>query len=229
MIRTTPMSLAVLSSLALAAPVFADDAAPTGALAEASEVLVTATRRADASFDVPWSTSVTGADEITRDRVRRTLPDALLDLPGVMVQKTGYGQASPFIRGFTGYHTVLLVDGIRVNNSTFRSGPNQYWATVDALSVDRLETVRGPASVLYGSDAVGGVVNAVLRRRTTFEPGFHSGARAYLRYATAENSFTTRAEFEGNADRLGFLAGFNYKAYDDFRAGDDGSRQPQTG
>ena len=202
---------------------------PQTALAAASERLVTATRRTDAAFDVPWSTSVTGSDEIVRDRVRRTLPDALLDLPGVMVQKTSYGQASPFIRGFTGYHTVLLVDGIRVNNSTFRSGPNQYWSTVDMMTVDRLETVRGPASVLYGSDAVGGVVNAVTRRRRGTEPGFHTNGRAYVRYASAEDSWTTRLEGEGNQDRLGVLAGFTYKAYGDFRAGDDGDRQAQTG
>ncbi|MCE9635498.1 MAG: TonB-dependent receptor [Planctomycetes bacterium] len=230
--RPSRASLAVLASLAVACPAFAADPAPEpapGALAEATEVLVTATRRTDPSFDVPWSATVTGSDEILHERLRRTLPDALLDVPGVMVQKTGYGQASPFIRGFTGYHTVLLVDGIRVNNSTFRSGPNQYWSTVDAFTVDRLETVRGPASVLYGSDAVGGVVNAVLRRRTSFEPGLHSGGRTYLRYATAEDSWTTRAEFEGNLDQLGVIAGFNYKAYGDFRAGDDGDRQPQTG
>ena len=81
--------------------------------------------------------------------------------PSVMVQKTGYGQGSPYLRGFTGFRTLMMVDGIRLNNSTFRDGPNQYWNTVDPWSVARYEAVMGPASVLYGSDAVGGAVNAL--------------------------------------------------------------------
>jgi hemoglobin/transferrin/lactoferrin receptor protein len=78
-----------------------------------------------------------------------------------MLQKTSYGQGSPFLRGFTGFRTLLMVDGVRLNNAVFREGPNQYWNTVDPWSVDRYEVVLGPASVLYGSDAVGGAVNAL--------------------------------------------------------------------
>lgn len=198
-------------------------------LDDATEVLVTASRREDEVSSVPWNASVVESEEFVRDRARRTLPDALVDLPGVMVQRTSYGQASPFIRGFTGYHTVMLVDGIRLNNSTFRSGPNQYWSTVDALSVDRLEVVRGPSSVLYGSDAVGGVVNAVTRRRTSFEEGLHGNLRTYARYASAEDSWITRVEAEGNQDDLGVLAGFGYRAYGDLRTGGDHDREEQTG
>lgn len=228
--RKTGWALGALSGLALASPAWAQDEAPKGgAREEAAEVLVAATRRADPAFGLPWSTDVLGAREIVTERMRRTLPDALLDVPGVMVQRTSYGQASPFVRGFTGYHTVLLVDGIRLNNSTFRSGPNQYWSTVDPLSVERVELVRGPASVMHGSDAVGGVVNAVARRRTSFEPGLHGGARSYVRWASAEDSWTARLEVEGNQDDLGFLAGVNTKSYDDLRSGGRHDRLDETG
>jgi len=84
-------------------------------------------------------------------------------VPGVMVQKTGHGQGSPYIRGFTGFRTLLMIDGIRLNNAVFRDGPNQYWNTVDPFSIERLEVVKGPSSVLYGSDAIGGTVNVITR------------------------------------------------------------------
>lgn len=220
--------LLVVPVLAICAPAAAQDPAPVppeapraGELAREVEVLVTATRRSEPSFDVPWSTDVVGAAEIREVRMRRTLPDALSDLPGVMVQRTSYGQASPFLRGFTGYQTVMLVDGIRLNNSTFRSGPNQYWGTVDSYSTERLEVVRGAASVLYGSDAVGGAVNSISRARRTFEPGAHWDGGVLTRLATAEGSRTYRAEASGNQDDLGVAAGVTYKGYDDLSAGGD--------
>src|SRR5690606_10320243 len=105
-------------------------------------VIVTATRAATAQFDSPFSTAVVTAERF-RLRAYRTLPQALRDVPGVMVQETSVSQGSPYIRGFTGYHNLLLVDGIRLNHSAFRSGPNQYWSTVDPMSLDRLEIVKG--------------------------------------------------------------------------------------
>ncbi len=230
-----PLLLAV-PVLAAAAPAVAQDtspappaAPPESELAREVEVLVTATRRSEPAFVVPWSTDVVGAEEIRDVRMRRTLPDALGDLPGVMVQRTSYGQASPFLRGFTGYHTVMMVDGIRLNNSTFRSGPNQYWGTVDSYSTDRLEVVRGAASVLYGSDAVGGAVNSISRGRTSFEPGSHWDAGVLTRFASAEGSRTYRVESSGNQDDLGVAAGFTYKGYDDLSAGDGTGHQDDTG
>lgn len=213
---------------AVLAPAEAQDAEPDSALAEAVEIVVTATGHEADSLFVPASTAVVGRDKIQGVRARRTLTDALSELPSVMVQKTSYGQASPFIRGFTGHQTVLLIDGIRLNNSTFRSGPNQYWATVDPFSVERLELARGASSVLYGSDAVGGAVNAIARRRTSFEPGFHSDRRVVVRWSDAESSWTTRTEVHGNQDNLGFVIGGTYRSYGDLNAGGPTRRQPGT-
>jgi hemoglobin/transferrin/lactoferrin receptor protein len=58
------------------------------------------------------------------------VPESLAREPGVMVQKTAHGQGSPYLRGFTSQRTLFLIDGIRLNNSVFREGPNQYWNTV---------------------------------------------------------------------------------------------------
>ena len=77
----------------------------------------------------------------------------------MFVQKTNHGGGSPFVRGLVGNQVLVLVDGIRLNNSTFRYGPNQYLATVDPGTVNRFEVLRGSGSVQYGSDALGGVIH----------------------------------------------------------------------
>jgi hemoglobin/transferrin/lactoferrin receptor protein len=192
-------------------------------------VVVTATQAPADPFDVPFSsTALTSAD--FERQLPRTLPNALQELPGVMVQKTAYGQGSPYVRGFTGFRTLMLVDGIRLNNSVFRDGPNQYWNTIDPLSLERLEIVKGPSSVLFGSDAIGGTVNALTLGRLEFGSGFDWDARTFYRYATAENSHTGRAEVSANVDRaLGFHLGGSWKEFGDLEGGRDVGRQARTG
>ena len=126
-------------------------------------IVVTATRSQSSSVDLPFTVNSVDLEDTTGKSIHRTLPEALKTIPGIMVQKTGHGQGSPFIRGFTGFRTLLLIDGIRVNNSVMRDGPNQYWNTVDTQGISQLEVVKGPSSALYGSDAVGGTVNAITK------------------------------------------------------------------
>lgn len=171
------------------------------------------------TLEVPYATAVLDASEVRERRNARSLPDSLLRLPSTVVQKTGPGQASPFLRGFTGYHNLLLLDGVRLNNSTFRSGPNQYWSTVDAYTVDRLEVARGPHSVLWGSDAVGGSVYVVPRQRTCFACGTHANAALLVRHATAEQATFVRVEVEGNRNRLGWLGGITWKDHGTLESG----------
>ncbi|MGL6267220.1 MAG: TonB-dependent receptor plug domain-containing protein, partial [Chitinophagaceae bacterium] len=88
----------------------------------------------------------------------RSSPEMLTGTPGIWMQKTNHGGGSPFIRGLTGNQVLTLVDGIRLNNATYRYGPNQYLSTIDPWSLFSAETLRSTGSVLYGSDAMGGVV-----------------------------------------------------------------------
>ena len=198
-------------------------------------ITVTATRSAVDVFRAPYSVEVIGADEIAHRKNSASLVDALEDVPGVMVQKTSPGQGSPFIRGFTGYQTLLLVDGVRFNNSSFRSGPNEYWRTIDPLSLDRLEVVKGPFSALYGSDAVGGTVNAITKRPSWGDgenvwQGIDWGGRTYYRGATGERSNIGHLELEGSYQKkLAFLFTGSYKDFDDLKAGGGAGVQENTG
>ena len=176
---------------------------------ELEQIVVTATRLPMRAFDVPALVYARSAETVQLLYQSRTLPEALGEVTGVMVQKTANGQGSPFIRGFTGFRNVLLVDGIRLNNSAFREGPNQYWNTVDPYSLQSIEVLKGTAAVPYGSDAIGGVVNVITDIADAGDAGF--APRLLYRYADAESSQTGRAEALYRSEALRARGGVTYK------------------
>ncbi|HEX7261594.1 MAG TPA: TonB-dependent receptor plug domain-containing protein, partial [Luteolibacter sp.] len=195
-------------------------------------MFVTASRSQQSETTAPYTTSYLDADFLS-DNTRRTLPDALQYTPGVLVQKTTHGHGSPFIRGFTGRQNLLLVDGIRVNNSTFRGGPVQYWNTVDPLNIDHIELIKSQGSVLYGSDAVGGTVNTFTkssRFRTETTGQAYIGGSAYYEYRTnGQGSHIGRLETEtGVGGKFGVLLGLSAKDYGDIES-DAVGRMKNTG
>jgi len=199
---------------------------PPPPVAQGKEIVVTASGFPETELDQPFS--IDSLDQTWMRARARTLPEALQGLPGIMVQKTAYGQSSPYLRGFTGFRTRMLVDGIPLNHAAMREGPNQYWSTIDSLLVERLEVVRGPSSVLYGSDAIGGTVNAISRRAAVGGQGFDIGGASYTRYSTAENSWTQRLETSMHqGGEWGFLGGVTMSRFDDLRAGS--GTLPDTG
>lgn len=124
------------------------------------EVVVSAVRRDVAASSIPAAVSTVGNDEV---RSALLITDALETASGVFVQQTTPGQGSAIVRGLKGSAILHLVDGVRLNNAIFRDAPTQYLALVPATAVERIETLRGTPASLYGSDAVGGIVNVVTR------------------------------------------------------------------
>lgn len=204
---------------------------PHSAPSITNDILVTALRLERTIPETPATVFKVGPGQFQGGEMQRTTPDQLQNLPSVMVQKTSYGQGSPYLRGFTGFRTLFMIDGIRLNNSVFRDGPNQYWNTVDPFSIDDYEVVLGPASVLYGSDAVGGAVNAQPISPTLTEtPEQPVGGRLLVRTSTAEESWTERMEVSARPDKnLGVVAGLTFKDYGDLEGGSDVGTQPKTG
>jgi hemoglobin/transferrin/lactoferrin receptor protein len=226
-----PLQSFFLIALVLA-PVFSamsQEKAESDFSIELPEIVVTATMTEKTEFEAPYMVDVITEDEVSSEMMSRTLPEALRQTPGVMVQKSGYGQASPFIRGFTGFRTLLLVDGIRLNNSTYRSGPNQHLSTVDPLSVSRIEVIKGPGSVLYGTDAVGGAVNMITLARGAEGPAGNN-LRLLYRYAEAERSHSYRAEASGSdGNKVGAHIGGSFRDFGDYEAGRKIGHMPRTG
>lgn len=191
------------------------------------EIVVTATRRSEQVMSVPFIANVQDWTDFQLTRQVRTIPDAMRETPGVSVQRTGHGQGSPYIRGFTGLRTLFLIDGIRLNNSTFREGPNQYWNTVDPWSVSRIEVVKGPSSVLYGSDAIGGTVNAISGEYGNGISPDDGYTLLAIRAASAEQSAIIRPEFGVVGQDFNLQFGLSLKDFGDLRSG--GGTQRKTG
>ena len=125
------------------------------------EISVSANRIAKETFRTPNSISVIEKSQM--ERITATItPQILAETVGILAQQNTVGQGSPILRGLTGYQTLLQIDNVRLNNSTFRSGPNQYLSTIASHGLDRIEVLRGPNSMLYGSGAIGGVLGAYL-------------------------------------------------------------------
>lgn len=149
------------------------------------------------------------------ERLPRSAPDALRYEPGVYVQQTAHGQGSPYIRGRTGQQTLVLFDGIRMNTSTWRQGPNQYFFTVDSKTIDHIVVTRGGGSTLHGSDAIAGVIDAhpIEPKLTLGEPATLIRPRTILRFATADRDFANRFQVDTQVDEdLRFLVGVGSRA-----------------
>ncbi|MFN9381672.1 MAG: TonB-dependent receptor plug domain-containing protein [Bacteroidota bacterium] len=123
-----------------------------------NEVIFTGKKLKSNVFNTAESISILHSKALSLNSQRNT-PELLNEAPGVFLQKTNHGGGSAFLRGLTGNQVLYLIDGIRINNAITRYGPNQYLNTIDRFSLERIEIVRGSGSVLFGSDAIGGVIN----------------------------------------------------------------------
>ena len=170
------------------------------------EVVVTATGSDRLALDTPLPVNVIDGNDL-QERVAQTMVDVLEGVPGVDVSSTGSGSVRPVIRGLFDERVLILVDGLRLSEQ--RPGGNHI-LSLDPAQVASVEVVRGPASVLYGSDALGGVMNVITRkeqRRT--DPGWRFGLDQDLAYesATAGWKSTTHATF-GSGRFNGYAGGF---------------------
>ncbi len=190
-----------------------------------NEVVVTANREEKKAFFVPASISSVNQKHINK-HLSRTTPEILFGMAGVFVQKTNHGGGSPFVRGLTGNQTLLLIDGIRLNNSTFRYGPNQYFNTIDPFSISRIEVLKGDGSVQYGSDAMGGTIQ-VFTENPEFKSGLHGYASGRLASSKIEQS--GRVSLSYGTDKVALMANFGKRNFGDLPGGKNTGIQKGSG
>lgn len=144
--------------------------APSSPPADAPEVVVSATRTARTELDTPVGTSVVRARDIER-RPAASTGELLRDQPGVWTNGEGIFYATPNIRGAFGNQTLVMLDGARLNNATAFGGDNRLMQSIDPENIDRIEIVRGPGSVMWGSDALGGLVHVFTKAPPAWNQG----------------------------------------------------------
>ena len=184
-----------------------------------------ATRRPTEMRNVSAALSIITSDEI---RGVKLTTDALASQIGVYLQQTTPGQGAVIIRGLKGSEILHIVDGLRLNNAIFRNAPTQYLALVTPGTVDRIEVLRGAPASLYGSDAVGGVVQ-VLSRMPKFEGAETEYKRTiFARFDTAEIGRAMHASFDAGNRNLAGLVSIDYMETGNRRTG-SGERIGPTG
>mgnify|MGYP000232194575 CR=1 FL=1 len=213
----------------------ADSAKNTGKTTDVTtkleDMVVVATKSESRLADIPYTAYQITPEEMKLRLQPQIYPETFERIPGMMLQKTGRGMTSPFMRGFTSQRVVLLTDGIRFNNPIFREGPNQFWSLVDTFFFDNTEVLMGPASVLYGSDAIGGVVNAKsspLPRGKDAAGLQWFGGEGIFRYSSAERSFSEHINSAfGYDDEWSMRLGLTRQDFGELRTGDS-QDNPET-
>jgi len=167
------------------------------------------------------------AATVTRKDVELMNPQTAADLltlsGAVFVQKSQQGGGSPMLRGFSTNRVLMVVDGVRMNTSIFRAGNVQNALRLDANNIEAAETVFGPGSLIYGSDAIGGVMDYHTlspKLSNTGKPQVSGNALA--RFSSASLEKTGHIDLNIGLKKVAFVTTFTFCDYDDTRMGSNG-------
>jgi outer membrane receptor protein involved in Fe transport len=193
---------------------------------------------AQAGYSAQASAERLGADalrsvtEIERKTTKETNPGDVGDImsqAGIVVSRTGSSSAVPILRGLTGYQVLLMADELRLNDSLTRAGGSALLNLIDLESIQSVEVIRGPASVLYGSDAMGGVVRVITRRPEPTQDVSGVGANLYARFATATSAQRVQGSVGALHGPFGLYVSGGYQHAGTLRRGGGLGDQPYTG
>jgi hemoglobin/transferrin/lactoferrin receptor protein len=190
------------------------------------EGIVVIGRTDAAPEELPFVIDRISAEQIA-SRNSQSTADVLGEHASVYIQKSQLGGGSPILRGFEANKVLLVLDGIRLNNAIYRNGHLQNAITTDASIMDQVEVIYGPGSLMYGSEALGGVVHFRTREpRVSFSHSDQiADARAFTRFSSANLEKTAHFDFEYGAAQWASLTSFTYSDFGDLKSG---SKRPEA-
>lgn len=182
------------------------------------EVIISANKWEQEKREVPTKIEVITPQQVSFGNPQTTA-DMLQQTGQIFMQKSQLGGGSPMIRGFAANSLLIVVDGVRMNNAIFRSGNLQNIIALDAQSLEGAEIIFGPGSVIYGSDALGGVMDF-----HTMQPDFKINnqvlsGNGMLRYSSANQERTAHFDFNIAGKKLASLTSITLSEFDDLRTG----------
>lgn len=189
------------------------------------EFVVGASRFRESRDDIPQTIETISSKAIAFES-SQTTADLLENSPAVFVQKSQMGGGSPILRGLEANKVLLVVDGLRMNNAIYRSGHLQNVLSVDQGVLERAEVVQGPGSVVYGSEALGGVIH--MRTR---DPKLLGDSKkkilfknnTFTRFSSVNNELTGHIDFSLGWKKFGSLTSVTYSDFKDLRMGNVGN------
>ena len=193
----------------------------TGRVYDLGETVISASRFEEKREDVPQQVLVMKRRDL--ELLNQPTTAELLQSSGeVLVQKSQLGGGSPILRGMEANKVLLVVDGIRLNNAIYRGGHLQSIITLDNSAIEKAEVVYGPGSVIYGSDALGGVMHFYTLKPQTASPdqSFYGRSRAFTRYSSAYNEKTVHADVNLGWKNIASLTSVTVSDFGDLRQGD---------
>jgi hemoglobin/transferrin/lactoferrin receptor protein len=184
-------------------------------------IVISASKFEQRKQDIPQKIIFQNKEEVLFNNPQ-TSADLLQQSGQVFVQKSQQGGGSPMIRGFSTNRLLITVDGVRMNNAIFRGGNLQNVISIDPLSINRTEVILGPGSVVYGSDAIGGVMNFyTLEPRFATDSTYISG-NALARYATANQEKTVHLDLNYGSEKFAAATSISLNSFDDLQMGAHG-------
>ncbi len=210
-IKFTCFFIIVMSSIKVWAQVPADTV-------NIKEVVISANKETQDKNKVAQQVTVITSEDIAKTNAQSTAD--LVAAQGVGVQKSQQGGGSPMLRGFEASRVLLVIDGVRMNNIIYRAGHLQNIVTIDNAMLERVEIAYGPASTVYGSDALGGAIHFFTKNPTlSSDSKMLLKSNAYARYGTVNNEMSQHIDFNFGFKKFAFLISATNNNFGDLESG----------
>lgn len=187
--------------------------------AQLDEIVLSVFKKAEKFTRIAEQTIAITKEDILKESPQ-TSADLLASIPGIKVQKSQFGGGSPVLRGMESNRVLLVVDGVRMNNAIYRKGHLQNSITISPSLLERTEVVFGPSSVIYGSDALGGVIHYYTKTPKTSEiPQIKSSF--FSRFGTVNQEITTNLSAELNFKKWASFTSYTQSSFGDLKMGEN--------
>ena len=185
--------------------------------AQLDEIVLSVFKKSEKTNRIAEQIAVVSSKEIQKISPQ-TSADLLATIPGIKVQKSQFGGGSPVIRGMESNRVLLVVDGVRMNNAIYRKGHLQSSISVAPNMLDKTEVVFGPSSVLYGSDALGGVIHYYTKTpKLSAEEEVKS--QFFSRFSSVNQEITSHVSAELRFSNWASLTSISFSNFGDLQSG----------